>query len=405
MLRAVATLVVIALAWPAHAWDRLSVFDEATTMVEEQFFDPDMNGLDWPAVTAAHRARITPDMDREAFAAEVNSLLGRLEASHTSLLTRDTPDWYQLAGVFLPLHPPLGEALEPFLPNGAPVYAGIGVMLDARAEGHFVTGVLGGFPARSAGVLVGDRIVSVDGQAFHPIRSFAGREGRETRVTVERRPGEMVELTVTPVLIDGRTMFEDAMRASTRVIEEDGARIGYIRAWSYAGQKYQDILFDALMHGALADADALVLDVRGGWGGASPSYLNIFTDKSLAAASTGRNGETRRFTSAWTRPVVLLTDEGSRSGKELIAYGFRALGKGPIVGETTAGAVLAGRINALSDGSLLYVAVADVTIGGERLEGRGVPPDIEVPFDPPYAAGADPQLDRAVEIAAGLSER
>ena len=57
-------------------------------------------------------------------------------------------------------------------------------------------------------------------------------------------------------------------------------------------------------------------------------------------------------------------------------------------------------LNALSDGSLLYVAVADVTVAGARLEGRGVTPDIAVPFDAPYAAGADPQLERAVAVAA-----
>jgi len=37
-----------------------------------------------------------------------------------------------------------------------------------------------------------------------------------------------------------------------------------------------------------------------------------------------------------------------------------------------------------------------------RLEGVGVRPTIEVPFDPVYAAGRDPQLDRAVQV---LSER
>ena len=46
-------------------------------------------------------------------------------------------------------------------------------------------------------------------------------------------------------------------------------------AWSYAGQKYQDILTHVLTNGRLKERDALVLDLRGGWGGASPSYLNL----------------------------------------------------------------------------------------------------------------------------------
>ena len=43
-----------------------------------------------------------------------------------------------------------------------------------------------------------------------------------------------------------------------------------------------------------------------------------------------------------------------------------------------------------------------MTVDGQRLEGVGVTPTIEVPFDPVYAAGRDPQLERAVQV---LSDR
>lgn len=401
VLRTVALqLLLLGLASMAAARDRVAVFDEVAGMLEEQFHDPGMAGLDWARVTAEHRARIAPDMDREAFAAEVNGMLSRLQTSHTWLYTPDDPAWYQLAGVFMPAIPELAAELGPHLSNGAPAYVGIGVMTEQRAEGYFVTGVLHGHPAERAGVLVGDRLVAVEDAPFHPIRSFLGREGEEIAVAIERRPGERLTLTATPAVLDGRTMFADAMRASVRVIEHPEARIGYVRVWSYAGQVYQDILTRALLYGGLKDADALVLDLRGGWGGASPVYLNLFTDQAMTFTSIRRDGTAVTFGSGWAKPVVLLVDEGSRSGKELIAHGFRSLGIGPVVGETTAGAVVSGMLNALSDGSLLYVAVADVTVAGARLEGRGVTPDIAVPFDAPYAAGADPQLERAVAVAA-----
>ena len=51
----------------------------------------------------------------------------------------------------------------------------------------------------------------------------------------------------------------------------------------------------------------------------------------------------------------------------------------------------------LGDRSLLLLAVADVQVDGGRLEGVDVTPDVEVPNDIRYAAGADPQLDRAIE--------
>ena len=51
----------------------------------------------------------------------------------------------------------------------------------------------------------------------------------------------------------------------------------------------------------------------------------------------------------------------------------------------------------LKDNSILEIAVLDVHVDGKRIEGNGVMPDIEVPFDVRYADGADPQFDRAVE--------
>ena len=82
----------------------------------------------------------------------------------------------------------------------------------------------------------------------------------------------------------------------------------------------------------------------------------------------------------------------------MLAYGFKKYGVGEVIGTRTAGALLAGRAFLLKDDSLLLLAVADVEVDGERLEGVGVAPTIEVPFNLEYAAGRDPQLDKAVEV-------
>jgi carboxyl-terminal processing protease len=100
----------------------------------------------------------------------------------------------------------------------------------------------------------------------------------------------------------------------------------------------------------------------------------------------------------WRKPVAMLVNEGTRSGKEILAYGFKEYGIGEVIGSRTAGAVLAGRAYLLRDGSLLLVAVADVLVDGQRLEGVGVVPTISVPFALAYAQGKDTQLGRAVEV-------
>ena len=99
--------------------------------------------------------------------------------------------------------------------------------------------------------------------------------------------------------------------------------------------------------------------------------------------------------------MVAIIDEGTRSGLEVFAYALKLNGV-PLVGAKTAGALLGGRGYMLPDSSLLEIAVSDVEVNGERLEGKGVEPHIPVPFDIRYAAGRDPQRDAAIEQAVDM---
>ena len=70
----------------------------------------------------------------------------------------------------------------------------------------------------------------------------------------------------------------------------------------------------------------------------------------------------------------------------------------PLPNRMLAREVLAGQCFLLPDKSLLYLPVQDVRVDGERLEGVGVEPDVLVDDALPYADGADPQLDKALEL-------
>jgi len=120
----------------------------------------------------------------------------------------------------------------------------------------------------------------------------------------------------------------------------------------------------------------------------------MFVGRSATAEMIDRDGDARFINYRWDRPVVAIIDEGSRSGMEMLAYSLKKNGV-PLVGEATAGDVLAGTAFVLPDDSLLVLAVADVLVEGKRLEGAPVRPDIAVPFDILYAAGTDPQRDAA----------
>ena len=109
-----------------------------------------------------------------------------------------------------------------------------------------------------------------------------------------------------------------------------------------------------------------------------------------------RQGRAEVANARWRKPLVGIIDEGSRSGMEILAHGLKKAAV-LLVGMKTAGAVVAGRAFGSSDNSLLLLAVADVRVDGERLEGAGVAPDIEVPFTLPIRRRRTRSLDRAVE--------
>jgi len=115
---------------------------------------------------------------------------------------------------------------------------------------------------------------------------------------------------------------------------------------------------------------------------------------------TARSGETDLVDVKWRKPVAALINGGTRSGKEVLAYGFKEYRLGELIGSRTEGAVLAATafLVGKEQEGLLLLAVEDVLVDGKRLEGAGVEPTIEVAFDSRYAAGADPQLDRAVQV-------
>jgi carboxyl-terminal processing protease len=383
---------------PENASRNEAVLDEVWRTVRDRFYDPRLHGLDWTDARTRYMPQAAVARDEEALAVVINAMLAELHASHTELYTPAEPAYYQLADIFAGALRRRG--LDRFFPGGRIAYPGIGIFTHADGQGRiFVTGVIDGAPAQRAGLLVGDEILAADGAPFRPVQSFRGKIGSPVLLSIRRYgDGPTQPLTVTPAELAPRELFLQGLKASARLIPaRNGARIGYAHVWCYAGGVYQDALETLIADGALKDADALVLDLREGWGGAVPEYLDIFNSRGPTMQTRDRDGHTEYDNVKWRRPAAMLVNERTRSGKEVLAYGFEKYGIGDVVGARTSGAVLAATAFLMENGDLLLLAVDDVRVDGERLEGRGVAPTISVPFDPNFAAGRDPQLERAVE--------
>lgn len=384
------------------AFDGAGELQRVWELVNERFYRADFNGVDWPAAKEKYLPRAQAAKSWEELGPVINEMLGLLRTSHTNYYTAVDPEYYFLFGIFST--GPLAEVAQQRFPDGMVQFDSLGLFTRKVDGKWFVTGVLDGSPATVAGVHRGNEIVSLNGQPFQPVRPLQGLaakgESMRLEIQVTAEPNSRRTLELKPVTLFPNDAMLAGMEQSMRVIDHRGRKIAYVHIWSYAGKQYYERLVQELLQGSFDQADALVLDIRDGWGGASPEYLNIFNQRVPQLTSVGRDQQELSFKTQWRKPVALLINGGSRSGKEVLAYGFRKYGIGPVVGERTGGAVSAGTAIPISENSLLYLCVSGVRVDGEVLEGVGVAPDHEVIWPLPYATAEDPQLQKALDLMA-----
>jgi carboxyl-terminal processing protease len=398
------------------------LFDAVVERTAKSFWDKErLAEVGWEKRAAEVRASVAEATSLDEAARRINALLAELKTSHTALLTPDDVNYYILLDVFGRAGMPQREFDEQFWGAGV-TYAGIGhfsVKVDGR---DFVDAVLEGSPAERTGLKVGDEILAVNGAPYHPIRSFRGKVGHRVAMTVRRTKDGPPETLDMPVMsIAPLRAFGAATRASARVIERAGRRIGYVRVWASVGEDSRWAFSDALASLGInkwlsvgpqkeagagepvpAPVDDLIIDMRGKIGGTSNNaghYLDALDPRGPLMRSRGRKASDATKVSVRGRSAVLI-DHRTRSTAELFVHAYKRERQGPLIGTRTAGAVSAASAYAMPGGNLLYLAVTGLEIDGEVLEGPGVAPDIEVARSIPYAQGADPVLDAAVEFLA-----
>lgn len=368
------------------------VLDQAWQRARTVFYDPKYRGVDWDSALLRYRPRAKDAVTQRELHEVVLEMLGELKASHTTLIERDYMQRFLVDG-----------------PKriGVPQFGMTITRLDD--EGYFISRILPGSSSHSAGVRRGDRLLSIDGRPPNPARllpvpyepGLGGPRSYLIPCTKATRVKLEFERTPTPL---GRYQVE--LRAhgwnetaaglfSRKVIERDGLRFGYVRIYHLLGFDPVFMTHDMIKNNP--DLDGMIIDLRGrgGMPEAAEQLISYF-DRSRVAQRGKPSG------AFFSKPCVALTDRGTRSVKELVAFEWRRRKIGALVGQRTRGAFLGVEVSGirpLSDGSLLMVPSIDMrpVAGGVDIEGEGIAPDVEVKDELRYANGADPILKAGVE--------
>ncbi|MCC6803899.1 MAG: S41 family peptidase [Anaerolineae bacterium] len=290
----------------------------------------------------------------------------------------------------------------------AGTYGGIGVQIKRNQNGDIELYPYDDSPAQKAGIANGDILLAVNGE---PLSADVPQDSIDQMMRGEVKDGSGVELSVRRVANGAEftqfIAFEVINVPSViwRVLPEDAA-LGYVQITRFTGRT-PDELKTALADLTTSDVRALVLDLRNNTGGLldeSIQVANAFVEAGPLVYqidnSSERVFEAQPGNMLTDLPLVVLVNNYTASGAELVAGAIQDDQRGVLIGQKTYGKGTVQQIFPLSDKSSLHVTSAEwLTPLRHALDTVGLEPDIAMI---PDAQGRDVELGEAVRYLQGI---
>ena len=273
-------------------------------------------------------------------------------------------------------------------------FGGLGIEVTMEDGLVKVVSPIDDTPAAKAGIMSGDLIAQIDGDAVQglsleqAVNKMKGAVDTKTKLTIIRKGKDApFDVSITREIIRVRPV-----RYHT-----NGGDIGYIRITSFNEQTADGL------HKAIAEIlkeippeklAGYVVDLRNNPGGLLDQAVSVsstFMARGEVVSTRGRNPEeTQRFTAHGGdlikgKPLVVLINGGSASASEIVAgalhdhkrvtlIGTRSFGKGSVQTIIPLGA---------GNGALALTTARYFTPSGHSIQARGITPDVEILQDVP----------------------
>jgi carboxyl-terminal processing protease len=263
-------------------------------------------------------------------------------------------------------------------------FEGIGAYVSVKDE-QLIVAPIADSPADKAGIRAGDIVLEIDGQ------STEGMSLAEAVLLVRGPEGTTVTLLV---LHEGETEPEliSIVRAVIEVPSvnfEMREEIAYIAITNFS-ERTAGELAEVMATIAKQGAEGIVVDLRSNLGGTLNSAVDVasfFLREGVVVEVVDNKGHrdvysVRPGIMTTDLPMVVLVDEYTASGSELLVGALQDYGRATIAGTTTFGKGSVDVLHQLSDGSGLYITIGRwFTPKGRLIEGEGLYPDYELELE------------------------
>ena len=265
-------------------------------------------------------------------------------------------------------------------------YEGIGAYVGEREGRVVIIAPIAGSPAEEAGIKSGDEILEVEGESISDmsleeiIMRIRGERGTPVRIMVlhegETKPEEI-------------TIVREEIELSS-VSSETKEDIVYIYIGHFSERTNEEIIAILEDIEDNKEVEGIIVDLRSNPGGQVESVVDVtshFLKEGLVFyVVDNRDNETiYKVDSRGIKtelPMVVLTDNHSASGSEVLSGALQDHGRAVIAGQTTFGKGSVNTLYKLDDGSGLLITTARwYTPNGRLIEGEGITPDYELELE------------------------
>lgn len=366
------------------AAEREYMFNHVYKQEKKRFYNQNMHGVDWDAMTAAYR-KFLPHIDNNYdFAELLSEYLGELNVSHT------------------------GGRYRPRLQGDAT--ASLGLLYDWNHDdkGLLIAEVMekGPFDHARSKVKAGHVIEKIDGQDITPAGDYSsllnGKAKKKTLVSLyDPQTRERWEEVVVPISSGAMNSLLYTRWVKQRAADVDkwsGGRLGYVHIESMGDDSFRSVYSDIL--GKYNNREGIVIDTRFNGGGRLHEDIEVLFSGKKYFTQVVRGREACDMPSRrWNKPSIMLQCEANYSNAHGTPWVYSHRGLGKLVGMPVPGTMTSVSWETLQDPTLVFgIPVIGYRLpDGSYLENTQLEPDVKVANSPETVVkGEDTQLKAAV---------